>query len=148
VAQTVPARGATSGRTLREIVRRWQTPAALLPRPSHRRVIRPNWPERIALAPESILAGADIPRRKDLQMPQESPSSARLSAARIGQIVLGLIWSIDGLLKLQPFFFHDFAQQVIDPNAAGQPKLLGDPITFIGSSACSWSWWRYRSAAA
>jgi hypothetical protein len=54
------------------------------------------------------------------------------SPTRIGQIVLGLFWIIDGLLKLQPFFFHHFVSGVIDPSAAGQPAVLGDPITWLG----------------
>ena len=55
------------------------------------------------------------------------------SPARIGQIALGLIWIIDGLLKLQPFFFNHFVDGVIDPSAAGQPGVIAHPITWIGS---------------
>lgn len=65
-------------------------------------------------------------------MPHTPPSSPRLTPTRLGQIVLGLFWCIDGLLKLQPFFFHHFVSGVIDPSASGQPALLGDPITWIG----------------
>jgi hypothetical protein len=46
--------------------------------------------------------------------------------------VLGLFWCVDGLLKLQPYFFHHFASGVIDPNAAGQPVVIADPIIWIG----------------
>ena len=53
------------------------------------------------------------------------------SPARTGQIVLGLFWLIDGLLQFQPYFFHHFASGVIAPNAAGQPGLIGDPITWL-----------------
>jgi len=60
------------------------------------------------------------------------PMSLLDSPARAGQIGLGLIWIIDGLLKLQPYFAAHFASGVIDPNAAGQPGFLGDPITWIG----------------
>jgi len=53
------------------------------------------------------------------------------SPTRLGQLVLGLIWCVDGLLKLQPYFFHHFATGVIEPNAMGQPGIIGDPITWI-----------------
>lgn len=55
------------------------------------------------------------------------------SPMRLGQIVLGLFWLIDGLLQFQPYFFHHFAAGVIAPNAAGQPGLIGDPITFLAT---------------
>ena len=54
------------------------------------------------------------------------------SPARLGQIVLGIIWCVDGLLKLQPYFFDHFVSGVIAPSAEGQPALIGDPITWIG----------------
>lgn len=59
--------------------------------------------------------------------------SPRRSPLRIGQVALGVIWCIDGLLKLQPYFFHHFAGGVIDPNAAGQPGVIGEPIRWVGS---------------
>jgi hypothetical protein len=55
------------------------------------------------------------------------------SPARLGQIVLGLIWCIDGLLKLQPYFFNHFVSGVIEPSATGQPAVIGHPITWIGN---------------
>jgi uncharacterized membrane protein YphA (DoxX/SURF4 family) len=55
------------------------------------------------------------------------------SSTRLGQIVLGIIWCVDGLLKLQPYFFHHFVSGVIDPSAMGQPAVIGDPITWIGT---------------
>jgi hypothetical protein len=54
------------------------------------------------------------------------------SPARLGQIALGLIWCLDGLLKLQPYFFAHFVSGVIDPSAAGQPGVIGQPITWFG----------------
>ncbi|MBV9197358.1 MAG: hypothetical protein JO168_24755 [Solirubrobacterales bacterium] len=44
-----------------------------------------------------------------------------------------MIWCIDGLLKLQPFFFSHFVSGVIDPNATGQPGVIGHPITWLGN---------------
>lgn len=61
------------------------------------------------------------------------PSLPTRSPARIGQIALGLIWIVDGLLKLQPYFFSHFVSGVIDPSAAGQPAVIGHPITWIGN---------------
>jgi len=57
---------------------------------------------------------------------------ARRSPARVGQIALGAIWCINGLLKLQPYFFSHFVSGVIDPSAAGQPGVVRDPITWVG----------------
>src|SRR5271155_2054251 len=70
--------------------------------------------------------GLDVAQRRSLASLFRSPT-------RIGQIVLGLIWCVDGLLKLQPYFFHHFVSGVIDPSAIGQPAFIGDPITWIAS---------------
>lgn len=52
--------------------------------------------------------------------------------ARIAQIVLGMIWLIDGLLQFQPSFFgRAFVTDVLLPNAAGQPGVISGPITWI-----------------
>jgi hypothetical protein len=48
------------------------------------------------------------------------------------QVALGLVWLIDAGLQYQPFMFHrGFVTQVIAPNAAGQPGIIGDPITWM-----------------
>lgn len=60
-------------------------------------------------------------------------SSATRSPARVGQIALGIVWCLDGLFKLQPFFFSHFVSGVIDPSAMGQPGVIGHPITWIGN---------------
>jgi hypothetical protein len=45
------------------------------------------------------------------------------------QIVLGLLWLLDGALQLQPFMWGTgFATEVIAPAANGQPDLIGRPI--------------------
>ncbi len=54
------------------------------------------------------------------------------SPARLGQIALGCIWSIDGALKLQSYILHHFAKGVIEPNAAGQPGFIGSVIKWVG----------------
>jgi hypothetical protein len=52
---------------------------------------------------------------------------------RLGQVLLGLIWLIDGLLQFQPYMFHKtFVTSIIDPNAVGQPGIIAAPITWIG----------------
>lgn len=46
------------------------------------------------------------------------------------QIVLGLIWLLDGALQFQPFMFtRGFLSQIILPNASGQPGPLAHSIT-------------------
>jgi hypothetical protein len=51
---------------------------------------------------------------------------------RIAQVILGLIWLIDGALQFQPYMFgKSFIIGVIAPNAAGQPAIIADPITWI-----------------
>ncbi|MDQ1485023.1 MAG: hypothetical protein QOJ62_716, partial [Actinomycetota bacterium] len=45
------------------------------------------------------------------------------------QIVLGLLWLLDGALQLQPFMLGTgFARQIIDPTAVGQPHLVAAPV--------------------
>jgi len=53
-------------------------------------------------------------------------------ASRLAQVVLGLIWLIDGALQFQPYMFgKTFITGVIDPNAVGQPAIIAEPITWI-----------------
>jgi hypothetical protein len=45
------------------------------------------------------------------------------------QIVLGLLWLLDGALQLQPFMLGSgFARQVIGEAAAGQPHFVAGPV--------------------
>ncbi len=49
------------------------------------------------------------------------------------QVALGSLWLLDAALQAQPFMFHrSFVAQVIEPNAAGQPGLIGHPIVWMG----------------
>lgn len=51
---------------------------------------------------------------------------------RIGQIVLGALWLIDGALQLQPVMFgKTFVTGVTLPNAAGQPTVVASPIVWV-----------------
>jgi hypothetical protein len=70
--------------------------------------------------------------RESTSMRHNTIASLVRSPTRLGQLVLGMLWCIDGLLKLQPYFFHDFVTGVIAPNATGQPAVIGHPITWIG----------------
>ncbi len=57
-------------------------------------------------------------------------SSRFAVTARAIQIGLGVIWLFDGILQLQPRMFGPaFADQVIRPNASGQPGLVSSTIT-------------------
>jgi hypothetical protein len=50
------------------------------------------------------------------------------------QIVLGIIWLLDGALQLQPFMLGTgFARQVIAPLAAGQPHVVAGPIEWAAN---------------
>lgn len=65
----------------------------------------------------------------------ESVRPARWTAGRVtrlGQVLLGVIWLIDGLLQFQPYMFHKtFVTTIIDPNVVGQPGIIAAPITWI-----------------
>jgi hypothetical protein len=57
---------------------------------------------------------------------------AKPSAARFAQIALGLIWLIDGALQFQPYMFgKTFVTGVLLPSAAGQPSVIGVPMTWM-----------------
>ena len=50
---------------------------------------------------------------------------------RLLQLVLAAIWLLDGLLQLQPFMFtKQFATQIIDPTAQGNPHAVAHSITW------------------
>jgi len=52
----------------------------------------------------------------------------------MGQVVLGLLWLIDGLLQFQPYMFgKTFITGVLLPNAVGQPGIIASPITWIAN---------------
>lgn len=72
----------------------------------------------------SSVTTAFAARRRALARHVQSPT-------RVGQIVLGVFWFVDGLLKLQPYFAHHFVSGVIDPNAIGQPAPVADVITWV-----------------
>lgn len=45
------------------------------------------------------------------------------------QMVLGLLWLIDGALQLQPFMFgRGFARDIIAPSADGQPRFVASGV--------------------
>lgn len=48
------------------------------------------------------------------------------------QVILGILWLIDGLLQLQPkMFSSSFAYQVIAPASLNQPTIIADPMHFL-----------------
>ena len=62
-----------------------------------------------------------------------TPAERRSHRARIVQIALGCIWIVDAALQLQPRMFgHDFINQMILPNAQGQPAPVAWSITQMG----------------
>lgn len=59
------------------------------------------------------------------------------------QIVLGLLWLLDGALQAQPFMFtRSFATQVIAPAGQGQPGFVSVPVhwasTVIAAQPVAW----------
>ena len=64
-------------------------------------------------------------------MSTHPPASAQ-RITRVGQVALGLLWLTDGALQFQPYMFgRTFITGVILPAAAGQPGIIGGPITWI-----------------
>ncbi len=48
------------------------------------------------------------------------------------QLVLGVVWILDGALQLQPeMFSRYFAELVLDANAAGQPGFVAQPMGWV-----------------
>lgn len=48
------------------------------------------------------------------------------------QVVLGVLWFLDGLLQLQPYMFtSDFAQEVLAPSGQDQPVWVAAPTDFF-----------------
>ena len=63
-----------------------------------------------------------------------SAPSRRRPNRRHLQVVLGLLWLLDGALQLQPFMFtRRFATQVIAPAASGQPQWVAWPVRHAAS---------------
>ena len=61
------------------------------------------------------------------------------------QVVLGLLWLLDGALQLQPFMFGPgFAHQVIAPAAEGQPGFVAVgvhwAVSLIGTQPVVWDY--------
>ncbi|MEA2371025.1 MAG: hypothetical protein QOH12_1419 [Solirubrobacteraceae bacterium] len=72
------------------------------------------------------------------------PSPASLITGRGLQVALGVFWLIAGLLQLQSYMYtHAFVAQVLEPGAAGQPSVIGDPIVtfarFYGRDLPLWN---------
>jgi hypothetical protein len=70
--------------------------------------------------------------RSDVLVPATNQDDAapRRGRRRL-QIALGVLWLLDGALQLQPSMFSkSFAANILTPTAAGQPGLIGHPITW------------------
>jgi hypothetical protein len=84
----------------------------------------------LTLTPPVSAARAHLSRLKEV--PVARSRAARV--ARLGQVVLGLLWLIDGLLQFQPYMFgKTFITGVLLPNAVGQPGIIASPITWIAN---------------
>ena len=84
----------------------------------------------LTLTPPVSAARSHLPRLKEA--PVARSRAARVT--RLGQVVLGLLWLMDGLLQFQPYMFgKTFITGVLLPNAAGQPGIIASPITWIAN---------------
>jgi hypothetical protein len=69
-----------------------------------------------------------LPRRRALSGRGFALSPRRVTRRGL-QIVLGLLWLLDGALQLQPFMLRSaFAHQVIAGLASGQPHFVAAPV--------------------
>jgi hypothetical protein len=54
------------------------------------------------------------------------------------QVVLGVLWLLDGALQLQPFMFTaDFARQILAPSGQDQPAWVAAPTDFFAGIIAS-----------
>jgi len=84
----------------------------------------------LTLTPPVSAARSHLPRLKEA--PVAHSRAARVT--RLGQVVLGLLWLMDGLLQFQPYMFgKTFITGVLLPNAVGQPGIIASPITWIAN---------------
>jgi hypothetical protein len=59
---------------------------------------------------------------------------ADMDVARIGQIVLGFLWMVDGALQFQPYMFgRTFVTGVLLPASHGQPGIVGGPMVWLAN---------------
>ena len=57
-----------------------------------------------------------------------------IRSQRVLQIVLGLLWILDAALQFQPYMFgRGFVDTYVVGNATGQPFVVGDLITHVGT---------------
>jgi hypothetical protein len=82
----------------------------------------------LTLRPPVSAARSYVSRLKEVPVAR----SRAAQVTRLGQVLLGLIWLIDGLLQLQPYMFgKTFITGVIMPSTVGQPGIIATPITWI-----------------
>jgi hypothetical protein len=82
------------------------------------------------------------------------PGFLRIVTARLGprrpltrrhlQILLGILWLLDGALQAQPYMFtRGFGEQIIAPTGQGQPGFVSGPVhlgaTIIAAHPVAWN---------
>jgi hypothetical protein len=85
---------------------------------------------------------------------QAKPGLLRIVTARLGlrrplirrhlQILLGILWLLDGALQAQPYMFtRGFGEQIIAPTGQGQPGFVSGPVhlgaTIIAAHPVAWN---------
>ena len=80
----------------------------------------------------SASAAPDVAAMPRAAAAPRSQTAGFARIARAGQVALGLLWLIDGILQFQPYMFgKTFVTGVLLPNATGQPGVIAAPITWI-----------------
>ncbi|MDP9332314.1 MAG: hypothetical protein M3Q30_03225 [Actinomycetota bacterium] len=86
------------------------------------------------MATTTVRAGSPRAARPVHFLNTAFPSDGVRITRRQIQIVLGLLWLLDGALQLQPFMLGTgFARQVIAPLAVGQPLVVAGPIRWAAN---------------
>jgi hypothetical protein len=109
----------------------------------HRRpgpCIRGDFAKEIVMARFNRSAAGALTGTEALGVPELSLSRLALAVPRVRvtrrtlQVVLGLLWFLDGGLQLQPFMLRvSFARELLAPLAAGQPHLVAGPVQWTAN---------------
>jgi hypothetical protein len=86
----------------------------------------------LTLTPPVAAARSHLSKLKEVPVANSNSRTARVT--RLGQVLLGLLWLMDGLLQFQPYMFgKTFITGVLLPNAVGQPGIIASSITWIAN---------------
>ncbi|WP_132192463.1 MULTISPECIES: hypothetical protein [Kribbella] len=82
------------------------------------------------------------PRRRGAQAVVALVARCRRVTRRDLQLVLGVLWLLDGVLQAQPFMFtRGFAEQVVGHTGEGQPGVVSDPVHIAAMIIAAQPFW-------